>query len=233
LIPFCENPKFLGVVFDKTLNFSRHYENLRMRASKRLNMIKIFSHRSWGLNSRTLKCIYTALVGSLFDYSLFSVANVRKSPLQKLQVIQNSAFRRIHHLPPRTRVAEILEISLMLKVKDRMTSLGCRYIAKAMQTNPLIQQMIAEFWNTRAKYTWFVGSPFAVIIPLLAIAKSIYIYCSFTALYIYLMAICTNEVCWGMNRGRLRPLLRTLDLLIYETCVQNPGPLTLSIYEAE
>jgi len=107
LIPFCENPKFLGVVFDKTLNFSRHYENLRMRALKRLNMIKIFSHRSWGLNTRTLKCIYTALVGSLFDYSFFSVANVSKSTLQKLQVIQNSAFRRIHHLPPRTRVAEI------------------------------------------------------------------------------------------------------------------------------
>jgi len=59
-----------------------------------------------------------------------------------------------------------------------MALLGCRYIAKAMQTNPLIQQMIAEFWNTRAKYTWFVGSPFAVIIPLLAIAKSI----TFTAL---------------------------------------------------
>jgi len=29
----------------------------------------------------------------------------------------------------------------MLKVKDRIASLG--YIAKAMQTNPLIQQMIA------------------------------------------------------------------------------------------
>ena len=172
-------------------------------------------------------------MGSLFDYSFFSLANVSKSTIQKLQVIQNSAFRRIHHLPPRTRVAEILEISQMLMVKDRMTSLGCRYIVKAMQTNPLNQQMIAVFWNTRVKYTWFVGSPFVVIIPLLAIAKSIYIYCSFTAFYIYLMAICTNEVCRGLNRGKLRPLLRTLGLLIYETCVQNPGPLTLRIYEAE
>jgi len=157
-------------------------------------MIKIFSHRSWGLNTRTLECIYTALKGSLFDYSFFSLANVSKPTLQKLQVIQNSVFRRIHHLPPRTRVAEILEISQMLKVKDRIASLGCRYIAKAIQTNPLIQQIIAEFWNTRAKYTWFVGSPFAVILPLLAIAKSIYIYCSFTAFYIYLMAICTRFV---------------------------------------
>jgi len=81
-------------------------------------------------------------VGSLFDYFFFSLANVSKPTLQKLQVIQNSAVRRVHHLPPRTEVAEILEISQMLKVKDRMASLGCRSIAKAMQTNPLIQQML-------------------------------------------------------------------------------------------
>jgi hypothetical protein len=48
LIPFCESPKFLGVVFDKTLSFNRHFENLRTRALKRLNLIKLFSHKSMG-----------------------------------------------------------------------------------------------------------------------------------------------------------------------------------------
>ena len=79
LIPYCENPKFLGVVFDKTLSFNRHFENLRTRALKRLNLIKIFSHKSWGLSTKTLKCIYTALVGSIFDYSFFAVVNVSTS----------------------------------------------------------------------------------------------------------------------------------------------------------
>jgi len=35
---------------------------LRGRALKRLNIIKIFSHRSWQLDSNTLKCIYDASV---------------------------------------------------------------------------------------------------------------------------------------------------------------------------
>jgi len=38
--------------------------------------------------------------------------------LQKLQVIQNSAFRRIHHLPIRCRVTVILEVSQMRSVRD-------------------------------------------------------------------------------------------------------------------
>ena len=122
-----------------------------------------------------MKSIYIALVGSIYDYSFFTLANVSKTTLQKLQVIQNSAFRWIHHLPWRIRVTVILEVSQMRTVRERMISLGCRYILKAFQTNPLIQQMIAEFMNTRAKYTVF-GSPFAVLMPLLSVAKAIILY---------------------------------------------------------
>jgi len=49
LIPYDSNPKFLGVIFDEFLNFKKHTENLEKRARKRLNLIKIFSHKSWRL----------------------------------------------------------------------------------------------------------------------------------------------------------------------------------------
>jgi len=55
LIPYCENPKFIDVVFDKTLSFNRHFENLRTRTLNRLNLIKTFSHKSWGLNTKIFK----------------------------------------------------------------------------------------------------------------------------------------------------------------------------------
>jgi len=109
------DPKFLGAIFDKTLNFNMHFENLRVRALKRLNII--FSASSWGLSTKTLKSIYTALVGSISDYSFFTLANVSKTTLQKLQVIQNSALRRIHHLPMRTRVTVILEVGQMRSIR--------------------------------------------------------------------------------------------------------------------
>jgi len=74
----------------------------------------------------------------------------------------------------------------MMKVKDRMISLGLRYLTKAMRRNPLIKQIVAEFISKRSKYTWFVGSPLAALMPLTAVPKAIYIYCNFMAVYIYL-----------------------------------------------
>jgi len=85
LIPYNPNPLFLGITLDEYLNFKSHTDNLRQKAIKRLNIIKIFSHKSWKLSHETLKCIYGALIGSLFTYSFFSVARIATSNLERLQ----------------------------------------------------------------------------------------------------------------------------------------------------
>jgi hypothetical protein len=94
-IPYNPNPVFLGITFDESLCFHTHFENLRARALSRLNIIKIFSHKSWHLSRKTLTCIYRALIGSIFDYSFFSVANVSENSLGLVQRIQNRAIRCI------------------------------------------------------------------------------------------------------------------------------------------
>jgi len=118
----------------------------------------------------------------------------------------------------------------MMKVKDRMVSLGLRYLTKAMRRNPLIKQIVAEFISTRSKYTWFVGSPLAVPMPLTAVAKAIYIYCNFVAVY---MAINNIEICRDASRVKLKGLLGSLGPLIREACLLQPGPLTPYVYEVE
>ena len=56
-IPYNPNPVFLGITFDERLCFNKHFENLRARALSRLNIIKIFSHKSWHLSKKTLTCV--------------------------------------------------------------------------------------------------------------------------------------------------------------------------------
>ena len=73
-IPYNPNPVFLGITFDEQVCFNTHFNILRTRALKRLNIIKIFSHSSWHISENTLVNIYRALVGSLFEYSFFTVA---------------------------------------------------------------------------------------------------------------------------------------------------------------
>ena len=97
-IPYNPNPVFLGITFDEYLCFNSHFENLRIRALKRLNIIKIFSHKSWHINRKTLTNIYRALIGSIFDYSFFTVACVAPTNLGLIQRIQNRAIRCIYKL---------------------------------------------------------------------------------------------------------------------------------------
>jgi len=43
LSSFCENPKFLGVVFDESSNFNQ-FQNLKIRTLKRLKLIKLIQN---------------------------------------------------------------------------------------------------------------------------------------------------------------------------------------------
>ena len=97
-IPYVPNPLFLGITFDEFLNFRIHTNNLEVRARKRLNIIKIFSHKSWQLSHETLKGMYNALIGSIFTYSFFSLARIAESNLNRLQRVQNRAIRSIYRL---------------------------------------------------------------------------------------------------------------------------------------
>ncbi len=97
-IPYAQNPVFLGITFDEFLNFGVHTANLEIRARKKLNLIKIFSHKSWKLSHETLKGIYNALISSLFVYSFFSVARIAVTNLERLQRVQNRAIRSIYRL---------------------------------------------------------------------------------------------------------------------------------------
>jgi hypothetical protein len=97
-IPYNPEPVFLGITFDERLCFNVHFSKLRIRALKRLNIIKIFSHRSWHFTKKTLLNVYRALIGSLFDYSFFTVSCVSSTNLKSIQTVQNRAIRCIYGL---------------------------------------------------------------------------------------------------------------------------------------
>ena len=87
LIPYNSKPLFLGITFDEFLSFKEHFNNLRTRSLKRLNIIKILKHKSWRLDCNILKGIYKALIGSIFEYSFFTVANVSPDSISRIQKI--------------------------------------------------------------------------------------------------------------------------------------------------
>ena len=171
-IPYCNNPIFLGVTFDTRLCFNAHYDYLRERALKRLNIIKIFSNKSYLLTKKTLKCMYRSLVGSIFDYSFFTIANVSKSNLGKLQIIQNSALKCIYKFKRNYPTRLLHETSQILTVTDRLKQLGCRFMVKSMICNPLIRILTVEYLKSISSIQRLNknSTPLCVFLPIICIA---------------------------------------------------------------
>ena len=64
-IPVVEEPKCLGVVFDRKLCFIPHIRYIKAKCLRALNLLKVLSHTSWGAVRFTLLHLYRSLVRSL------------------------------------------------------------------------------------------------------------------------------------------------------------------------
>ena len=149
-IPYNPKPIFLGITFDEFLNFKEHTENLVTRARKRLNIIKIFSHKSWHLSYETLKGVYNAIISSLFNYSFFAVARIAKTNLKKLQRVQNRAIRSIYRLEWTSPTIIIHALSNLLPVRERLIQLGESHLAKAVVNNEYVFLLLQEYLGSKS-----------------------------------------------------------------------------------
>ena len=141
-------PRFLGVVFDERLSFSEQVEHIRKKCFGRLNILRIFSHRSWKLNSKTLLNIYRVLIASVIEYSAFIIPCISSANIKLLQVIQNKAVRIIFRQRRDCPTAVLTELSGLDLVKIRCNTLTCNYFKTAIATqNPLIIKLIEEYDN--------------------------------------------------------------------------------------
>ena len=138
------------MTFDEFLNFAKHTEFLEKRARKRLNIIKIFSHKSWHLSHATLKCIYGALIGSIFTYSFFSVARIASTNMERLQRVQNRAIRCIYRLEWTSPTILIHSIANILPIRERLIQLGERYLAKAVVSNENMCLLLQEYIDSKS-----------------------------------------------------------------------------------
>ena len=85
-----ESTHYLGLIIDKRLNWKDHVDRLRAQCTSSVNLIKHFSHLSWGADRKTLQRLYTTLVQSKLDYGAS-----RSNVLKRLEPIQNTCLRAI------------------------------------------------------------------------------------------------------------------------------------------
>lgn len=142
----CENPKFLGIRFDRHLTFTNQIEYLKDACVNRLNIIKILSHKSWHLSKTTLVQIYNTLIRSIIEYSAILRPMISNTNLNQLQIIQNNAIRIIFKQKIDTKICDLHKMANIKPITDRLDELRGRYVRGALcVNNPMIATLKDEY----------------------------------------------------------------------------------------
>ena len=89
------NPKYLGIVLDKQLNFKTHINNTVKKASKKLRLLKTLASTKWGADKNTLRNLYLGYVRSTMEYANTLQIVAAETTRATLDKVQNSALRFI------------------------------------------------------------------------------------------------------------------------------------------
>ena len=89
------NPIYLGVQLDSKLNLKKHTENLKKKATARLNLIKKLASTDWGADKNTLRNLYIGYARAIFDYNLALQNLCSKTTKNSIDTVQNHALRLI------------------------------------------------------------------------------------------------------------------------------------------
>ena len=67
-LPFCSDPKYLGVTLDSSLTYRRHLESLRKKLTSRVELLRRLAGSGWGAGATTMRIATLALVHSVAEY---------------------------------------------------------------------------------------------------------------------------------------------------------------------
>ena len=134
ILPYEDNIKYLGIMFDKKLSFARHVNEVVCNVKIRLNILKVVSGFNWGADRTCLLRIYQALCLSKIDYGCQVYGSACKTTLQKLDVVHNMALRICTGAYKTSPVESLYVDSGFSPLFIRREELGLRYMSRVLSS---------------------------------------------------------------------------------------------------
>ena len=132
ILPYEDQVKYLGIVFDKKLTFSSHIHDVVCNVKLRLNILKVVSSFNWGADRTTLLRIYQALCLSKIEYGCQIYGSACKTTLGKLDVVHNTALRICTGAYRTSPVESLYVDSGIPPLFIRREELGLRYLSRVL-----------------------------------------------------------------------------------------------------
>jgi hypothetical protein len=130
------------------MTFNSHIQDIKAKCHKRLNIIKILKHKSWGLTPNTLKNIYYALIRSIIDYSSTIFDILCETRKRELRSIQYHALRIAYNKPLMFSHSELSQLANVKTIDERSKETNERYFEKSFIFNDeLTSDTIINYLN--------------------------------------------------------------------------------------
>ena len=155
IIPFQDQVKFLGVIFDKKLTWGPHIDNLKKKVKNSINILKVVSSFDWGADKKSLIKLYNSVCRSKLDYACEIYSSACKSRLRELDVVHNLGLRICSGAYRTSPIESIYVDCNQLPLDLRREELGLRYHhrLKCCSSNPaskVLAQKESRKFKTRS-----------------------------------------------------------------------------------
>lgn len=121
--------KYLGVIIDQNLTFSRHAEFIRNKVAKKINFLGRIGKN---LNQYAKRTVYNSIIHSHFHYCSTILFLFNESEFSVLQKKQNLALRIILHCNRYTNIKQMLDNVEVLSVKQTVILNTMTFIYKML-----------------------------------------------------------------------------------------------------
>ena len=141
ILPYEDQVKFLGLIFDKRLTWGPHIDSLKKRVKKSLDILKVVSSYDWGADKKSLLKLYDAVCRSKLDYACQIYSSACETQLKKLDVVHNMGLRICTGAFKTSPIESIYVDAEQLPLELRREELGLRYYVrlKSSVNNPAVQ----------------------------------------------------------------------------------------------
>ena len=148
--------KYLGTILDKNLNFSKHLEYLKNKATERLNIFKIICANRNSIAPHKARTVYIATIRSILERGSSYTSNNNKINSNKLNSATHIALRRISGCTKTTPTNSLHAINAEVPLEIRRKYVASKEIPSAFTFCPIAtiqMEKLGEMKQTRKKMT--------------------------------------------------------------------------------
>lgn len=147
-IHLCNTATYLGIIFNKTLNWTSTLRHVITTARKRFNLLIRLRGKLRGCHPRTLLHTYKTFIRPILDYPSCITAIMPNHMQQRMFQMERRFTRRIFRMPPETENKEVYNRAKLIPLQSRHSSLRARYVKRTIN-QPLRTDML-QFLSTPA-----------------------------------------------------------------------------------